>query len=492
MPDVAVDDKLREECGVLGIFARGLDVVRLGYFGLFALQHRGQESAGLAVSAGEGIALHKGLGLVSEAFNESHIAALAALNPHIALGHVRYSTAGPSDLDNSQPLYDSGDNSPDHGDGSPGRSIPLALAHNGNLIGMERLKAELAAQGAVFGTTSDSEMILLLLRQYLTADLKEALIMALNKVRGAYSLVLCTNNELVGVRDPQGFRPLCLGRLGDGYILASESAAIEALGGELWRDVEPGEMVVIDDTGVHFSRFAEAKPSSCIFEYVYFARNDSIIDGQNVYEARVALGRRLAEEQPVIADLVISVPDSGTPAAIGYAACSKLPYVEGLVKNRYVGRTFIQPGQALRELKVRLKFTPNPSVVRGKRIIIIDDSIVRGTTMKLLVSTLRQAGASEIHVRVSCPPYIAPCHFGIDTPSTGELVATRYDTEGIRRMIGADSLGYLSKEGMLKVLAGGQRQFCLGCFTGEYPVPLPHEERAEARRAEEDWGDVRG
>jgi len=485
MPYVAVDDKLREECGVVGIFGRGLDVVRLGYFGLFALQHRGQESAGLAVTSGLTIHCHKGVGLVAEAITEEHVASLTSHDPHIAIGHVRYSTAGVSDLANSQPLV---------GANEGVRGATIALAHNGNLLGAAKQRAELEAGGARFVTTSDSEIILqLLLRgNPREAEVDEALIQALGAVRGAFSLVLCTSERLFGVRDPHGFRPLSLGRLAGGYILASESSAIEALGGEVVRDILPGEMVIIDDGGVRFHQYAPASTSSCIFEYIYFARNDSIIDGLNVYNARVALGRRLAYEAPTGADLVVSVPDSGTPAALGYASAANLPYEEGLVKNRYVGRTFIEPTQALRELKVLLKFTPNTSVVRGKKVVIVDDSVVRGTTMQMLVHTLRQAGAEEVHVRVGCPPYVSPCYFGIATPSCRELVATHRDTEGIRQLMGADSLVYLSLAGMLEVLSGGERQFCQGCFTGEYPADLLLSEAEAAQHRDEEGGDVRG
>ncbi|MBS3873402.1 MAG: amidophosphoribosyltransferase [Firmicutes bacterium] len=483
MPNVAVDDKLREECGVLGIFGHGLDVVRLGYFGLFALQHRGQESAGLAVADGTGIVRHRGRGLVAEAFNEEHIAALSEHNPHLGIGHVRYSTAGASDLISSQPLL--------HYDEQVG-GLKIALAHNGNLVGAGQLRRELEAGGAHFATMSDTEVILKLLHREYTGDIQEALVRTLLALCGAFSLVLCTPAKLIGVRDPHGFRPLCLGSLGGGYILASESAAILALGGEVIRDIRPGEIVVIDDSGVQSQQYAPATRSSCIFEYVYFARNDSVLDGLNVYNARVALGRRLAEEHPVQADLVISVPDSGTPAALGYAASANLPYGEGLVKNRYVGRTFIQSSQALRELKVLLKFTPNTAILQGQRVVIVDDSIVRGTTMELLVRALRRAGASEVHVRVSCPPYTNPCYFGIDTPSCLELVANCSDSAGVCRMIGADSLGYLSLEGMLEVLSGGERQFCLGCFTGDYPLDVSRQEQEAVRLEKEDWGDVRG
>lgn len=481
MVHVAVDGKLREECGVLGLFGRGLDVARLGYFGLFALQHRGQESAGLAVSNGTEIKLHRGLGLVSEAFSERDIASLCAVNAHIAVGHVRYSTAGGSGLANSQPLLAT------HLRGH------TALAHNGNLVNSDHLRAELENQGAIFHTTSDTEVILSLMARYRQSGSEAALVQALAQVQGAYSLVVATETELIGARDPHGFRPLCFGHLGEGFVLASESAAIDALGGRFVRDISPGELVVIDDSGIRFSRYAEQPVSACVFEYIYFARNDSTLDKLNVYRARQELGRRLSIEHPVEADMVISVPDSGTPAALGYAAAANLPYTEGLVKNRYVGRTFIEPGQALRELKVRLKLTANSEVLAGKRVIIVDDSIVRGTTTQILVKMLREAGASEVHVRVSCPPYVSPCYFGIDTPSSAELVAARFSTDEIREQIGADSLGFLSLRGTLAALAGMQVPPCVSCFTGVYPLTIPKKQQEIQRsRQADDWGDVRG
>ncbi|MDP3487200.1 MAG: amidophosphoribosyltransferase, partial [Bacillota bacterium] len=327
--------------------------------------------------------------------------------------------------------------------------------------------------------------------RYRTDGSEEALVRALGLVQGAFSLAICTNNQLIGVRDPHGFRPLCLGALGKGYVLASESAAIEAVGGEFVRDIKPGELVIIGEHGVRFRQYSEGKSASCIFEYVYFARNDSTIDGLNVYEARTAMGRLLAQEHAVDADMVISVPDSGTSAAIGYSLESGLPYGEGLVKNRYVGRTFIQPSQALRELKVKLKLTPNSTVVRGKRIIIVDDSIVRGTTTQFLVKMLRQAGAKEVHVRISCPPWISPCFFGVDTPSCEELVGSRLQVEEIRQMIGADSLGYLSLAGMLKAVGKAHNGFCLACFDRNYPLDVSEQNRQAVRKNEE-WGDIRG
>jgi amidophosphoribosyltransferase len=367
----------------------------------------------------------------------------------------------------------------------------LALAHNGNLINGDALRSELEAHGSIFQTSSDTEVILNLIARYRQDGSEEALIRALSFVKGAFSLVICTSNQLIGVRDPHGFRPLALGKLGAGYVLASESAAIDAVGGEFVRDISPGEMVIIGEHGVRFRQYSPAKPSSCIFEYVYFARNDSTIDGLNVYRSRVEFGRLLAREHPAKADLVMSVPDSGTPAAIGYALESGLPYEEGLVKNRYVGRTFIQPGQALRELKVRLKLSPNVEVVRGKSVVIVDDSIVRGTTTQLLIKMLKQAGAREVHVRVSCPPYVGPCYFGVDTPSRDELIGATHSTREIQEIIGADSLGYLSLEGMVRATAGARNSFCLGCFTENYPLDVKGLKLETSARKEE-WGDIRG
>ncbi len=478
MPHVSID-KLKEECGVFGVYGKGLDVARLGYFGLFALQHRGQESTGLVVSNGTEILSHKGLGLVAEVYSEADMTQLGSISPHIAVGHVRYSTAGGTGIANCQPLvarYMKGH---------------VALAHNGNLVNGDSLRQDLEAHGSIFQTSSDTEVILNLIARYRSDGSEEALVRSLGFIQGAFSLVLATSSQLIGVRDPHGFRPLCLGRLGEGYLLASESAAIDAVGGEFVRDITPGEMVIIGEHGVRFRRYAEAKPGSCIFEYVYFARNDSTIDGLNVYQARRELGRLLAQEHPADADIVISVPDSGTSAALGFAQESGLPFAEGLVKNRYVGRTFIQPGQALRELKVRLKLTPNSNVVKGKRIVMVDDSIVRGTTTQFLVRMLRQAGAKEVHVRVSCPPYVSPCYFGVDTPSQQELVGYRMVVEQIREMIGADSLGYLSMEGMLQAVKGAANEFCLGCFSAKYPLDVSGFKQQHAPKSDE-WGDIRG
>ena len=479
MPHGTIDDRLREECGVFGVFGQGLDIARIGYYGLFALQHRGQESAGMAVSNGADIVAHKAMGLVAEVFAETDIERLSIKNAHIGVGHVRYSTAGGSGVANSQPLvarYMKGH---------------LALAHNGNLINGDELRSELEAHGSIFQTTSDTEVILNLMARYRQDGSEEALVRSLSFVKGAFSLVICTSNQLIGVRDPQGFRPLVLGKLGQGHILASESAAIDAVGGDFVRDINPGEMVIIGEHGVRFRQFAQSNPAACIFEYVYFARNDSTIDGLNVYMARRELGRLLAKEHPVEADMVISVPDSGTSAAMGFALESGIPFEEGLVKNRYVGRTFIQPGQALRELKVRLKLSPNSQVISGKRIVIVDDSIVRGTTTQLLIKMLKQAGAKEVHVRVSCPPWVSPCYFGVDTPSRDELIGAKHTVSEIRNIVGADSLGYLSLEGMIEGTRGAKNAFCLGCFTEDYPLDVSGIKH-QASQEKTEWGDIRG
>ncbi|MDA8441218.1 MAG: amidophosphoribosyltransferase, partial [Peptococcaceae bacterium] len=393
-----LDDKPHEECGVFGIYAPGQDVARLTYYGLYALQHRGQESAGIAVSDGEHIQLHKNMGLVSEVFSE---AVLVNLKGKMAIGHVRYSTTGSSNVANAQPLvfrYFNG---------------MLSLAHNGNLTNTEELRDTLGRNGSVFQTTTDSEVIVNVLARYSQNSLEEALMKCMIDIKGAYSLLVMAGDKLLGVRDPHGFRPLCIGKLKDAYILASESCALDTIGAQFVRDVEPGEIVMIDHNGLtSFPVMTSAKRSSCIFEYIYFARPDSTIDGLNVSWARRQMGIQLAQEAPIDADIVIAVPDSGTVAALGYAAASGIAFEEGLMKNRYIGRTFIQPTQELRDLAVRLKLNPNQTVLRGKRVIMIDDSIVRGTTSSKLVQMLREAGATEVHLLISSPPVLHPCYYG--------------------------------------------------------------------------------
>ena len=451
------DDKLQEECGIFGIYAPELDVARLTYYGLYALQHRGQESAGIAVSDGLSIAVHKGMGLVSEVFSDESV---TALQGKMAIGHVRYSTTGSSLVANAQPLvvhYQKG---------------MMALAHNGNLTNAAELREELGKDGAVFQTTVDSEVIINLIARYRRGSLEDAVTKTMIDLRGAYALVILAEDKLIGARDPFGIRPLCIGQLGERYLFASESCALDGIGAKLIRDVEPGEIVTIDEEGLH-SRQGTPSPrkAGCAFEYIYFARPDSTIDKINVSEARRKMGIELARECPLEADIVIPVPDSGRAAALGYSHTLGIPFEEGLIKNRYIGRTFIQPTQEMREMAVRLKLNVNTSVLRGKRVVMVDDSIVRGTTSSRLVGMLRQAGAQEVHLLISSPPVLYPCFYGIDTAEREKLIATRLDVDNIRQHVGADSLHYLSSEGLMKAL--GNEPVCLACFNGDYPVEVP-------------------
>lgn len=454
------DDKPREACGVFGIYAPGLDVARLTYYGLYALQHRGQESAGIAVGEGEWITCRKGMGLVSEVFTEEILSRLCG---RIAIGHVRYTTAGESTIENAQPLtfhYQQG---------------MIALAHNGNLTNCAELRRELAESGSIFQTTADSELIVTLIARTGTRDLTAGILEAMRRIRGAYSFVLMTGKRLYGIRDPHGMRPLCLGRLDDAYVLASESCALDTIGAEFIRDVQPGEVVMIDENGITSLRpHKPERHALCVFEFVYFARPDSVIDGLNVQKARYALGRELARECPLEGDLVIPVPDSGTSAALSYASECGLPFGEGLMKNRYVGRTFIRPTQEMRDLGVRLKLNPVRERLAGKRIIMIDDSIVRGTTSGKIIQMIRDAGAKEVHMLVSSPAVTHGCYYGIDTSKKGELIAASHCLEEIREFIGADSLHYLSRPGLLAAMAPiSPEDLCDACFCGNYPVDVP-------------------
>lgn len=457
------DDKFKEECGVFGVRCPdgSIDCARLAYLGLYALQHRGQESAGIAVFNGTNVVCHKEMGLVSDAFRGD---TFDELKGNTAIGHVRYSTTGSSSLNNAQPLvikYKMGN---------------IALAHNGNLVNGDVLRDLLEDGGAVFQTSIDSEVIVNLISRYAKRGFETAVLETMQAVKGSYALVIMADDKLIGVRDPQGIRPLCIGKVGSGYILASESCAIDTVGGEFIRDVDPGEIVIIDDSGLKSLKIQEEIRSSlCVFEYIYFARPDSTIDGISVYEARRNAGMRLAQEHPVDADVVIAVPDSGTVAAIGYAEESGIPYGEGLIKNRYVGRTFIKPDQSLRELAVQIKLNPLKRNVEGKRIIMVDDSIVRGTTSKKIVSMLRSAGAKEVHVRVCSPLVKFPCYFGIDTATRSQLIGSKYSVEEIKEIIGCDSLGYLSIEGLLQSTSSTKSDFCTGCFSGVYPMAVPRE-----------------
>lgn len=456
-------EKLKEECGVLGIYTDSDDhTARLLYYGLYALQHRGQESAGIAVNNGLKSNYHKGMGLVPEVFNEDIFNRLMG---HIGIGHVRYSTSGESYVENAQPLvvrYKGGS---------------ISLAHNGNLTNAQVIRERLEDAGVVFQTSIDSEVIVNLIARYSGDGIIPAIERTMDLIKGAYSLVIMTEEQLIGVRDPLGLRPLCLGKVGESYVLASESCALDVMGASLVRDIEPGEIVIINKEGIQSTHYRnKGKRASCIFEYIYFARPDSVIDGVSVYEARKNAGRILSQEHPVEADMVIAVPDSSAPAAIGYSEASGIPFGEGLIKNRYIGRTFIQPNQSMRELAVRLKLSPLSETLEGKRVIMIDDSIVRGTTIRRLVERVKAAGAKEVHVRVSSPPVAFGCYFGIDTPDRNQLIGAVKTVEQIRKIIGADSLGYISTPGLVASTRLPKEHFCLACFNGDYPMDVPKTE----------------
>lgn len=454
------EDKPRDECGVFAIYAPNSDVARLTYYGLYALQHRGQESAGIAVSDGENIHLYKNMGLVSEVFSKDM---LKQMPGKFALGHVRYSTTGVSSVVNAQPLlfhYLQGQ---------------VALAHNGNLTNASQWRTNLQTTGSVFQTTSDTEIFVNLIARYSQSPIEEALMKCMIDVKGAYSLLVMTGNKLIGVRDPFGIRPLCLGALeGGGYVITSESCALDVVGARFLRDVEPGEIIIIDEDGCKSLHIpTTGRKALCSFEYIYLARPDSIIDGKGVSVVRRRMGNILAQESSVEADLVVPVPDSGIVAAFGYAEESGLSLAEGLMKNRYVGRTFIKPSQELREIGVRLKLNPIRPVIEGKDIILVDDSIVRGTTSKQLVALLKNAGARKVHLAISSPPVLYPCFYGIDIATKEELVAANLSVEEIKEHTGADSLTYLSLPGLLEALGGKEGQFCTSCFDGKYPVEMP-------------------
>ena len=448
----------QDACGVFGVWAPGEEVAKLTYFGLYALQHRGQEAAGIAVSDGSGVVVYKDLGLVAQVFDEP---TLASLRGYLAIGHARYSTTGGSTWENAQPTIQASDS-----------GTTIALAHNGNLVNT----GELAAKAAVRdGSTNDTALVTALLAGYPDLSVEEAAMRVLPTLRGAYSFVFMDEDTLYAARDPNGVRPLVLGRLERGWVVASETAALDIVGASVVREIEPGELIAVDEEGLRSQRFAAPDPKGCLFEYVYLARPDTTIVGRNVYETRVAIGRRLAAEHPVEADLVIPVPESGTPAAIGYAQESGIPYGSGLVKNGYVGRTFIQPSQTIRQLGIRLKLNPLRQSVRGKRIVVVDDTIVRGNTQRAIVRMLRESGALEVHVRISAPPVKWPCFYGIDFATRAELVASGLDNEGIRRSIGADSLGYVSLAGLISATEQPKTRLCRACFDGEYPIELPSD-----------------
>ena len=454
-------DELKEECGIFGIFGH-LDASSLTSLGLYALQHRGQESAGICAADRGQLHVEKAMGWVADVFTGERLRRLPGSS---AIGHVRYSTAGSSSLKNAQPIV------------ATFSKGAIALGHNGNLVNAERLKAELEKDGAIFQSTSDSEVILHLLARAEGETIEQWLPQALSRVRGAFTLVLLTPGMLIGVRDPYGFRPLSLGQLGDAWVLASETCAFDLLEARFVRDVEPGEVILIDVNGVRSLRpFAQTPPALCVFEYVYFSRPDSTLWGRNVHQVRKELGRQLAREYPVVADLVIAVPDSGVGAALGFSEASGIPYDLGLIRNHYVGRTFIEPRQTIRHFGVKVKLNPMRETLEGKRVVVIDDSIVRGTTSRKIVRMIRQAGAREVHVRISSPPIQWPCYYGIDTPTRKELIGSSHRVEEIRRFIQADSLGYLSLEGMLKASGSDPNRFCHACFTGGYRVPFRHDQ----------------
>ena len=452
-------DKFHEECGVFGIFNHP-DAANLTYLGLYALQHRGQESAGIVSSDGKRLFGEKAMGLVADIFTEDRIKKLPG---HMAIGHNRYSTTGDSIAINIQPIL------VNFALGG------LALAHNGNLVNAGILKDELEAYGSIFQSTMDSEVIIHLIAQSRMATLHERIIDALSHVQGAYSLLIITEGELIAVRDPNGFRPLSLAALDEGYVVASETCAFDLIEATYIRDIAPGEMVVINSTGIHSSfPFRPAEPSHCIFEFIYFARPDSMVFGQNVYTIRKNFGRQLARETGIEADVVIPVPDSGVPAALGYAEEAGIPFDTGLIRNHYVGRTFIEPRQTIRHFGVKIKLNPVKDALKGKRVVVVDDSIVRGTTSKKIIKMIRNAGAKEIHMRISSPPTSYPCFYGIDTPTRQELIASTHSIEEIRKYITADTIGYISLDGIQKVVPH-RMNYCSACFDGEYPVPFPGE-----------------
>ncbi|MEV2274664.1 amidophosphoribosyltransferase [Nocardiopsis sp. NPDC049922] len=461
----------QDACGVFGVWAPGEEVSKLTYFGLYALQHRGQESAGIALSDGERIVVYKDMGLVSQVFNE---ATLESLRGHLAIGHCRYSTTGSPVWENAQPTFYSA------------REGGLALGHNGNLINTPELAAMLPDSRR--GATTDTEVLTNLLADHARADaertMEDAALDLLPKVRGAFSLVFMDENTLYAARDPQGIRPFVLGRLGEssnagGWVVASETAALDIVGATLVREIEPGELLTIDERGVRSRRFAPARRKGCLFEYVYLARPDTVIAGRNVNSTRVEVGRRLAKEHPVEADLVIPVPESGTPAAVGYAEASGIPFAQGLVKNSYVGRTFIQPSQTLRQLGIRLKLNPLREVIEGRRLVVVDDSIVRGNTQRALVRMLRDAGAAEVHVRISSPPVLWPCYYGVDFATRAELIAANLSVDEIAESVGADSLAYVDLDELVAASEVPKNQLCRACFDGVYPIEVADDARGK-------------
>jgi amidophosphoribosyltransferase len=453
----------KEECGLFGIFGHS-EAANLAYLGLYALQHRGQESAGISAADGHHVAVHRGMGYVADIFDDE---ALGSLKGHAAIGHTRYSTAGESRLANAQPfLIDCV-----HGQ--------MAICHNGNLVNAGELRHDLVAQGSIFQTSSDTEVVLHLYARSRAATVEDAVVESLAQVKGAYSLLMLTPDKLIVARDPHGFRPLALGRLGDAWIVCSETCALDLINATYVRDVEPGEVLVISSAGVKsLHPFAPAKRAHCVFEHVYFARPDSYVFGRSVNETRTAMGRRLAEESMVDADVVVPIPDSGVCAAIGFSEASGVPMRMGLIRNHYVGRTFIQPQQSIRHFGVKVKLNPVRSILEGKRVVLVDDSIVRGTTSRKIVKMVKAAGAKEVHMRISCPPTISPCFYGVDTPRRSELIAATHTLEEIRTYLNADTLAYLSLDGLLGTVAPQSSAYCTSCYTAKYPVEFPKDQDA--------------
>jgi amidophosphoribosyltransferase len=456
-------DKFHEECGVFGILGHA-EAANLTYLGLYALQHRGQESAGIAASDGVQIRHRKAMGYVNEAFDAD---SLAVLTGNLAIGHVRYSTAGESKLTNAQPIVvDSV-----HGQ--------FAIGHNGNLVNAGELRDALVREGAIFQTSSDTEVVVHLYARSREEGTEAAVVEAISQARGAFSFVMMTKDRLIGVRDPHGFRPLALGRLDEAWVICSETCALDLIGATYIRDVEPGEVVVISAAGLRSIKpFAPAPHAQCIFEHVYFARPDSYVFGESVNEVRTEFGRRLARECPVDADVVVPIPDSGVCAAVGFAEASGIPMRMGLIRNHYVGRTFIEPQHSIRHFGVRVKLNPVRSIIDGRRVVLIDDSIIRGTTSRKIVRMIRSAGAREVHMRISCPPTISPCFYGVDTPRRSELIGATHSLEEIRKYVDADSVAYLSLDGLTGSVRGGSAKYCTSCYTGVYPVAFPRDEAA--------------
>jgi amidophosphoribosyltransferase len=456
-------DKFKDECGVFGIFGHP-EAASLTSLGLYALQHRGQESAGIAAGDGQRMRVIRGMGQVADAFKEEMIQTLGG---HLAIGHTRYSAAGESRIENAQPfLIDCA-----HGQ--------IAVAHNGNLVNARELRDDLVRAGSIFQTTSDTEVVLHLYARSQAPSVEEAIVESVSQISGAFSMVLLTRNRLIAARDPHGFRPLALGRLNDAWIVCSETCALDLIGATYVRDVEPGEILVISDGGLRSIRpYPPAPLAHCVFEHVYFARPDSYVFGRSVNEVRTSFGRILAAESPVEADVVVPIPDSGVCAAIGYAEASGLPLQFGLIRNHYVGRTFIAPQQSIRDFAVKVKLNPVRSILDGRRVVLIDDSIVRGTTSRKIVRLVKAAGAREVHVRISCPPTVSPCFYGVDTPSRNDLIGATHTVDQIREYIEADTLAYLSLEGLRDAIGDTRNTYCTSCYTGHYPVSFPQDEKA--------------